>query len=43
MILQLRRMETDGFLPIPLAQLVFLADNGADALAHLEAVVSERR
>jgi len=43
LILQLRRMETDGFLPIPLAQLVFLADNGADALAHLEAVVSERR
>jgi uncharacterized protein (TIGR00730 family) len=34
--LQLRRMEEEGFLPVSLAELVFLADEGADALAHLE-------
>ena len=34
--LQLQRMEQDGFLPVPLAELVFLADEGAGALAHLE-------
>jgi uncharacterized protein (TIGR00730 family) len=33
--LQLQRMETDGFLPVPLAELVLLADDGASALAHL--------
>ncbi|MDT5238753.1 MAG: hypothetical protein QOD97_951 [Mycobacterium sp.] len=36
---QLRRMDDDGFLPVPLAELVYFADEGADALAHLEAVV----
>jgi uncharacterized protein (TIGR00730 family) len=36
---QLRRMDDDGFLPIPLDELVYFADDGADALAHLEAVV----
>jgi uncharacterized protein (TIGR00730 family) len=36
---QLRRMDDDGFLPVPLAELVHFADDGADALAHLEAVV----
>ena len=35
--LQLQRMQTDGFLPVPLAELVFLADDGASALAHLAA------
>ena len=35
--LQLQRMETDGFLPVPLAELVFFADDGASALAHLAA------
>ena len=35
--LQLQRMETDGFLPVPLAELVFLADDGASALADLAA------
>jgi uncharacterized protein (TIGR00730 family) len=35
--IQLQRMETDGFLPVPLASLVFLADDGASALAHLAA------
>ena len=34
--LQLRRMEKEGFLPVPLAALVFFADEGAGALAHLE-------
>nr|CRL67729.1 lysine decarboxylase superfamily protein [Mycolicibacterium komanii] len=34
--LQLRRMEEDGFLPVTLADLVFLADDGASALAYLE-------
>jgi uncharacterized protein (TIGR00730 family) len=36
---QLRRMDYDGFLPVPLAELVYFADDGADALAHLEEVV----
>src|SRR5882757_420106 len=36
---QLRRMDDDGFLPVPLAELVYFADDGADALAHLEEVV----
>ena len=40
--LQLRRMEADGFLPVPLAELVFLADDGASALAHLEESVGMR-
>jgi uncharacterized protein (TIGR00730 family) len=33
--LQLRRMEAEGFLPVPLDGLVFFADEGASALAHL--------
>ncbi|WP_329454220.1 TIGR00730 family Rossman fold protein [Streptomyces sp. NBC_01497] len=37
--LQLRRMEAEGFLPVPLDQLVFVADEGAEALAHLEAAL----
>ena len=40
--LQLRRMEKEGFLPVPLADLVFLADEGAEALAHVEASVGVR-
>ena len=36
---QLRRMDDEGFLPVPLAELVYFADEGADALAHLEEVV----
>ncbi|MFI5966048.1 TIGR00730 family Rossman fold protein [Streptomyces asoensis] len=35
---QFRRMEDEGFLPRPLAHLVFFAEKPADALAHLEAV-----
>jgi uncharacterized protein (TIGR00730 family) len=34
--LQLRRMEQDGFLPLPLAELAFIADEGAEALAYVE-------
>lgn len=34
--LQLRRMDQDGFLPIPLADLIYFAEDGASALAHLE-------
>ena len=34
--LQLARMEQDGFLPVPMVDLVYTADDGADALAHLE-------
>ncbi|MER7908882.1 TIGR00730 family Rossman fold protein [Streptomyces sp. NPDC096068] len=37
---QFRRMEEEGFLPIPLADLVFFADDGAAALAHLEAEIA---
>jgi uncharacterized protein (TIGR00730 family) len=40
LMIQLRRMDEDGFLPVPLAELVFFADEGADALAHLEEVVA---
>ncbi|MFJ3580829.1 TIGR00730 family Rossman fold protein [Streptomyces sp. NPDC090127] len=38
--LQFRRMEEEGFLPLPLADLVFFADDAASALAHLEDVIS---
>lgn len=34
--LQLRRMADDGFLPVPLEELVFFADEGAEVLAYLE-------
>jgi uncharacterized protein (TIGR00730 family) len=40
--LQLQRMEADGFLPVPLADLVFLADEPAGALAYLEASIGTR-
>jgi uncharacterized protein (TIGR00730 family) len=33
--LQLRRMDAEGFLPLPLSQLVYVAQDGADALAYL--------
>ncbi|GHJ42958.1 cytokinin riboside 5'-monophosphate phosphoribohydrolase [Catellatospora sp. TT07R-123] len=36
LILQLRRMEAEGFLPVTLADLLHVADTAADALAHLE-------
>jgi uncharacterized protein (TIGR00730 family) len=34
--IQLRRMEEEGFLPVPLAELVFFADEGVAALDYLE-------
>jgi uncharacterized protein (TIGR00730 family) len=40
LIHQLRRMEQDGFLPVPLGDLVYFADEGADALAYLERSVA---
>lgn len=36
---QLERMAAEGFLPVPLSQLVYFADTGAQALAHVEAQV----
>ena len=36
LVLQLQRMDQDGFLPVPPADLVFVADDGVGALAHLE-------
>jgi uncharacterized protein (TIGR00730 family) len=36
LVIQLQRMEADGFLPLPLAELLFPANDGATALAHLE-------
>ncbi|MDV3126637.1 TIGR00730 family Rossman fold protein [Mycobacterium sp. 21AC1] len=35
LVLQLRRMADDGFLPVGLDELVYVADEGADALAYL--------
>ncbi|WP_329174344.1 TIGR00730 family Rossman fold protein [Streptomyces sp. NBC_01477] len=34
--LQLRRMDAEGFLPLPLSELVYFATDGADALAYLQ-------
>jgi uncharacterized protein (TIGR00730 family) len=33
---QFQRMEAEGFLPIPLTDLVFFAEDGVGALAYLE-------
>jgi uncharacterized protein (TIGR00730 family) len=41
LILQLRRMEDERFLPVPLADLVFVADDAAAAFAHLEESVAK--
>jgi hypothetical protein len=41
LIIQLRRMEDEGFLPVPVADLVYFADEGADALAYLTDVVAQ--
>ncbi len=40
---QLQRMEEDGFLPVPLADLVLVTDDGARALAYLEESGSDAR
>jgi uncharacterized protein (TIGR00730 family) len=34
--LQLRRMDAEGFLPLPLSQLVYFAQDGTDALAYIQ-------
>ncbi|MER6467912.1 TIGR00730 family Rossman fold protein [Streptomyces collinus] len=39
---QFRRMEAEGFLPRPLAELVFVAEEPAGALAHLEERLAAR-
>lgn len=39
---QFRRMEEEGFLPLPLADLVFFAEDGAAALRYLEEAVASR-
>jgi hypothetical protein len=33
-------MNAEGFLPVPLAELVYFADEAADALAHLAGSVA---
>jgi hypothetical protein len=33
---QMRRMDAEGFLPIPLTELVLFAEEGAGAIAYLE-------
>ena len=37
--LQLRRMESEGFLPVPLDDLVHVTDDGAAALAYLAGLI----
>ncbi|MFI9099080.1 TIGR00730 family Rossman fold protein [Streptomyces fildesensis] len=34
--LQFQRMDAEGFLPLPLSDLVFFAEDGAEAMAYLE-------
>ena len=35
LVMQLRRMESDGFLPLPLDELVYVTADGADVLDYL--------
>lgn len=35
LVMQLRRMESDGFLPLPLDKLVYVTADGTDVLDHL--------
>ncbi|MFB7454643.1 TIGR00730 family Rossman fold protein [Streptomyces sp. NPDC056194] len=39
---QFQRMESEGFLPLPLADLALFADDGPTALVHLEAEIASR-
>ncbi|MFD5032888.1 TIGR00730 family Rossman fold protein [Streptomyces sp. NPDC058220] len=39
---QFRRMDEEGFLPVPLTDLVFFAEDGVGALAYLEEAVGVR-
>jgi uncharacterized protein (TIGR00730 family) len=43
LIVQLRRMEAENFLPLLLTELLHVADTPADALAHLEKTASAHR
>jgi uncharacterized protein (TIGR00730 family) len=43
LILQLRRMEEEGFLPMPVGDLIHVADEGADALERLEELCEVRK
>ncbi|MFF3946866.1 TIGR00730 family Rossman fold protein [Streptomyces sp. NPDC001902] len=43
LVLQLRRMDEEGFLPVPLAELLLVADTGAAAFAELEASLGAAR
>jgi len=39
---QLERMDADGFLPVPSAELIHVAPDGASTLAYLEDAVAGR-
>lgn len=39
---QLQRMDAEGFLPLPLTELVFFAEDAAGALAYLEEAAGVR-
>jgi uncharacterized protein (TIGR00730 family) len=41
--IQLRRMAADGFLPVPVDQLVVVVEKPADALPHISPEVNHRR
>ena len=40
--MQLERMEAEGFLPVPLPQLMYFADTGKEALDYVEKYIEER-
>lgn len=40
LVIQLRRMEQDGFLPVPLDELVFVAEEPDAAMEYLERTVN---
>ncbi|MGV0678005.1 TIGR00730 family Rossman fold protein [Mycolicibacterium sp.] len=40
LVIQLRRMEQDGFLPVPLDELVFVAEEPDTAMEYLERAVN---
>jgi uncharacterized protein (TIGR00730 family) len=39
--IQLQRMDEERFLPVPIIDLVFIADDGVEALAYLEGLIRE--
>ncbi len=41
--IQLQRMDEERFLPVPIIDLVFIADDGAEALAYLEGLIREAK